>query len=51
MLAPLRSRALIRTIAGVTPGQSVRLTLTREGRSQDVNVQVGRRPAGTGTPQ
>ena len=43
------SRALIRTIAGVTPGQSVRLTLTREGRAQDINVQVGRRPAGTGT--
>ncbi len=43
------SRALIRTIAGVTPGQSVRLSLTRDGRSQDINVQVGRRPPGTGT--
>ncbi|MFC0385732.1 trypsin-like peptidase domain-containing protein [Muricoccus vinaceus] len=41
------SRALIRSIAGITPGQSVRLTLTREGRGQDVNVQVGRRPPGT----
>ena len=41
------SRALIRSIAGVAPGQSVRLSLTREGRGQDVNVQVGRRPPGT----
>ncbi|WP_426959161.1 trypsin-like peptidase domain-containing protein [Muricoccus radiodurans] len=43
------SRALIRTVAGVTPGQSVRLSLVRDGRTQDVSVQVGRRPAGTGT--
>ncbi len=40
------SRSLIRTVAGVAPGQSVRLTLLREGRSQEVAVQVGRRPAG-----
>ncbi|MCR0983294.1 trypsin-like peptidase domain-containing protein [Roseomonas populi] len=45
------SRALIRTVAGIAPGQGVRLSITREGRAQDVNVQVGRRPAGTGTPQ
>jgi serine protease Do len=45
------SRALIRTVAGVTPGQSIRLSLLRDGRSQDINVQVGRRPPGTGTPQ
>ena len=47
------SRSLIRTVAGVAPGQSVRLSLVRDGRGQDVNVQVGRRPPGGGqtTPQ
>jgi serine protease Do len=45
------SRALIRTVAGVAPGQSIRLSLLRDGRSQDINVQVGRRPAGTGVQQ
>ncbi|MBP0494885.1 trypsin-like peptidase domain-containing protein [Pararoseomonas indoligenes] len=44
------SRALIRSVAGIAPGQGVRLSITRDGRAQDVNVQVGRRPAGTGTP-
>ena len=42
------SRALIRTVAGVPPGQAVRLMLLRDGRQQEVSVQVGRRPAGTG---
>jgi len=42
------SRVLIRSVAGVAPGQTVRLTLVREGRQQDITVQVGRRPAGTG---
>jgi serine protease Do len=45
------SRALIRSIASIAPGQSVRLSVLREGRSQDINVQVGRRPPGTGVPQ
>jgi serine protease Do len=38
-------------VAGVAPGQSIRLSLLRDGRSQDINVQVGRRPAGTGVQQ
>jgi serine protease Do len=45
------SRALIRTVAGVPPGQSIRLSVLRDGRSQDVNVQVGRRPPGTAQQQ
>ena len=45
------SRALIRTVAGVSPGQSIRLSLLREGRSQDINVQVGRRPPGASAQQ
>ncbi len=40
------SRALIRTVAGTAPGQNVRLTFQREGRSQEVSVQVARRPTG-----
>ncbi|UFN49896.1 trypsin-like peptidase domain-containing protein [Roseomonas sp. OT10] len=42
------SRALIRSVAGVPPGQTVRLTLLRDGRQQELTVQVGRRPAGAG---
>ncbi|MCW8084054.1 trypsin-like peptidase domain-containing protein [Sabulicella glaciei] len=42
------SRMLVRSIAAVPPGQSVRLTLLRDGRTQDLSVQVGRRPGGTG---
>jgi serine protease Do len=38
------SRALVRTIAAVTPGQTVRLSVLREGRPQEIPVQVGRRP-------
>ena len=40
------SRALIRGIAGTPPGQSVRVTLLRDGRQQELAVQVGRRPPG-----
>jgi len=40
------SRILVRSIAAVPPGQTVRLTLLREGRSQELPVQVGRRPSG-----
>ncbi len=40
------SRALIRSVAGTPPGQNVRLTYLREGRSQEISVQVARRPAG-----
>ena len=42
------SRALIRGVAGTPPGQTVRVTLTREGRSRELAVQVGRRPSNPG---
>ena len=42
------SRTLVRSIAAVPPGQTVRLTLLREGRTQELPVQVGRRPGGPG---
>ncbi len=38
------SRALVRGVAGLPPGETVRLTLTRGGRQQDIAVQIGRRP-------
>ncbi|MCK8783230.1 trypsin-like peptidase domain-containing protein [Roseomonas sp. NAR14] len=38
------SRALVRNVAAVPPGQTVRLGVLREGRVQDVTVTVGRRP-------
>jgi len=40
------SRALIRSVAATPPGQSVRVTLLRDGRQQELSVQVGRRPPG-----
>jgi serine protease Do len=42
------SRGLIRSVAAVPPGQNVRLTVLRDGRTQDVTLQVGRRPPGPG---
>ena len=42
------SRALVRGVALLPPGQTVRLTLTREGRPQEVAVQIGRRPPASG---
>ncbi|HWL80595.1 MAG TPA: trypsin-like peptidase domain-containing protein [Roseomonas sp.] len=42
------SRALIRGVAGTPPGQTIRLTLTREGRPREMAVQVGRRPGSAG---
>ena len=38
------SRGLIRAIAGVPPGNSVRITVKRQGRDMDISVTVGRRP-------
>ncbi len=38
------SRALVRGVAVLPPGETVRLTLQRGGRSQDIAVQIGRRP-------
>ncbi|MCS6892140.1 MAG: trypsin-like peptidase domain-containing protein [Rhodovarius sp.] len=42
------SRQLVRAVAAVPPGQSVRLSVQRDGRTQEVTVQVGRRPSGAG---
>lgn len=39
------SRALVRNIAAVPPGQTVRLSVLRDGRPAEIPVQVGRRPA------
>jgi serine protease Do len=38
------SRALVRNIAAIPPGQTVRLSVLREGRPSEIPVQVGRRP-------
>jgi serine protease Do len=38
------SRGLIRTVAAVTPGSSVNLSIRRQGREFDLPVTVGRRP-------
>ena len=40
------SRVLVRTVAAAAPGQTVRLTVQRDGRDQEIPVQVGQRPAG-----
>ncbi len=42
------SRALVRGVAAVPPGQAVRLTVQRDGRAQEITVTVGRRPSGPG---
>jgi serine protease Do len=39
------SRALVRNIAAIPPGQTVRLSVLRDGRPSEIPVQVGRRPA------
>ena len=39
------SRALVRYVAAIAPGQPVRLAVQRENRSQDLTILVGRRPA------
>ncbi|HEY4041413.1 MAG TPA: trypsin-like peptidase domain-containing protein, partial [Rhodopila sp.] len=38
------SRGLIRAVAAVAPGNSVRVTVRRQGREIDVPVNIGRRP-------
>ncbi len=38
------SRALVRAVAAAPPGQTVRLTILRDGRERELPVQVGRRP-------
>lgn len=40
------SRALVRGVAAVAPGQMVRLMVLREGREREMPVQVGKRPVG-----
>ncbi|MGE0225754.1 MAG: trypsin-like peptidase domain-containing protein [Acetobacteraceae bacterium] len=39
------ARGLIRAIAGVTPGNTARVTVRRQGRDIEIPVTVGRRPA------
>jgi serine protease Do len=39
------SRGLIRTVAVVAPGQTVRVTILRQGQEMEIPVTVGRRPA------
>ena len=39
------SRGLIRTVAAVSPGSSVNLSIRRQGRDIEISVTVGRRPA------
>jgi serine protease Do len=39
------SRGLIRAVAVVPPGNSVRLTIRRQGHEMEIPVNVGRRPA------
>jgi serine protease Do len=39
------SRGLIRTVAVVPPGNTVRVTIRRQGHEMEVPVNVGRRPA------
>jgi serine protease Do len=38
------SRGLIRAVAGVPPGDNVRITIRRQGREMDIPINVGRRP-------
>ena len=38
------ARALIRSVAGISPGNPVRLVVRRQGANVDVTVTVGRRP-------
>ncbi len=42
------SRVLVRYVAALPPGQSVRLSVQRDGRSVETSIQVGRRPPGPG---
>ena len=39
------SRGLIRAVAAVPPGDSVRVTVRRQGREMEISVNVGSRPA------
>ncbi len=42
------SRALVRYVAAIAPGQPIRLSVQRDGRAQELTVLVGRRPPGPG---
>lgn len=42
------SNGLVRSVAAIRPGQSARISFIRQGRSRDVAVEVGRRPAPRG---
>ncbi len=47
-LAVEDSRALLRAVAAIPPGQTARLTVQRQGRELDLSVTVGRRPSNEG---
>jgi serine protease Do len=38
------SRGLIRAVAVVPPGNSIKVTVRRQGREMEIQVNVGRRP-------
>ena len=38
----------VNTLLGTPPGQTIRVTLQREGRQRELAVQVGRRPGTAG---
>jgi serine protease Do len=42
------ARGLIRTVAAVSPGNNVNLTIRRQGREMELPIKVGRRPSGAG---
>lgn len=42
------SRAVIKTVALIPPGNSVKLSVRRAGRDMELSVTVGRRPSGSG---
>jgi serine protease Do len=42
------TRELVRRVAGKAPGERASITILRDGRRQDVTVQIGERPANGG---
>ena len=42
------ARSLLRAVAVIAPGETVRLTLRRQGRDMDLSITVGRRPNSEG---
>jgi len=42
------SRSLVRSVAGIPPGRTVRLSYQRQGRPREISVEVGQRPVPRG---